>query len=269
MNLTLQLKAAYYSILRARQPVVVRDNYGIKVRLYPYDKTPIKKLLTRENYKEEFLLYAQFAHGIVIDVGAHIGIHSVYLSRSASKVYAFEPVASTFELLKQTIELNHSNNVVPVRAALKDREGMERMNTFPPELSSKNTFGPSVWDAKVISEEVPVHTLDGFAKKNRLDYIEFLKIDAEGADLEVLLGAVELLKAKRIHVLCFEVYKKYLASSNKSAKQIFDFLSSLGYNSYEHNQETGRFEGPIHTSDAEFENYYASNEDLTRLNLAK
>jgi predicted RNA methylase len=79
----------------------------------------IKKLLTRENYKYEFSMYDRHAKGkVVVDAGANIGIHSMYLSRFAKTIYAFEPIPQTFAWLKETIHLNARTNIVPVNSAL-------------------------------------------------------------------------------------------------------------------------------------------------------
>lgn len=224
----LQIKAFYYSIRRRLGPVVVRDDFGIKVRLYPFDRNPIKKILTRENFRDEFSMYDRYAKGkVVVDVGANVGIHSVYLSHLAKAVYAFEPVPQTFDFLKETISLNRCTNITAINSALGDTIGTIQMQIFTPELSGWNSIHmPATEEAKPISTQVvPITTLDLLAEEYHLDDIGFIKIDVEGHELEVLQGAHKLLSEARIGVIQFEVTTMHM----KDATPIFNLLKSYGY----------------------------------------
>ncbi len=228
----LQIKAWYYSIRRRIGPVTIRDNFGIKMRLYPFDHLPIKKLLTRENYKYEFSMYDRYAPGkVVIDAGANIGVHSVYLSHLATTVYAFEPVPRTFAWLQETIRLNDRANIVPVNSALGDAAGTVEMQIFVPGLSGWNSIHiPTTEEAKPVTTQiVPITTLDVFAKENNLERIGFMKIDVEGHELAILQGAHQLLSEARIDVLSFEVTAMHITD----ATPLFDLLKSYGYTTTE------------------------------------
>ena len=184
----LHAKALYFDTRRKFSPMIVRDNFGIKVRVYPFDTTPIKKLLTRENFKHEFSMYDKYAHGIVVDAGANIGVISVYLSRSAEKVYAFEPVPQTYSFLQETIQLNDRKNIEAIPSALGSKPGAMEMQIFPPDKSGWNSaFVPHTDESRPVStQKVPVVRLDEFARERNIDRIGFLKIDVEGYELEVL-----------------------------------------------------------------------------------
>ncbi len=202
------------------------------MRLYPFDMIPIKKLLTRENYKYEFSMYDRYANGkVVIDAGANIGIHAVYLSRLAKTVYAFEPVLQTFEWLQETTNLNKRTNIVPVNSALGDTVSTAQMHIFIPGKSVWNsihipTMPTTEEGAKPVSTQmVHITTLDAFAKYNNLDNIGFIKIDVEGHELAVLRGAHRLLSEACIDVLSFEVAEPHV----KDATPIFNLLKSYGY----------------------------------------
>lgn len=227
----LHAKALYFDARRKLSPVVVRDNFGILTRLYPFDTTPIKKLLTRENFKHEFSMYDRYAHGIVIDAGANLGITAVYLSRLAEKVYAFEPVPQTYSFLQETIRLNGRKNIEPVPSALGNTAGVLEMQIFPPDKSGWNSaFVPHTDESHpVATQKVPLIRLDEFVKERSIDRIGFLKIDVEGYELEVLRGAEGLLRASSIDVLSFEVTPFH----TRSASPIFDLLHSYGYTTTE------------------------------------
>jgi hypothetical protein len=79
------------------------------------------------------------------------------------------------------------------------------------------------------SIRVPTTTLDDFADRNGIGAIDFLKIDVEGFELEVLKGAAKLLSSHGIKGLLFEANKSVLFSIGKSAGPIHDLLSTYGY----------------------------------------
>ena len=69
---------------------------------------------------------------------------SVLLSRLCGPnghVWAFEPVPETYWRLRETLALNRCDNVIPVRAAVFEKNGVAKMNLFEPEHSEWNTFG--------------------------------------------------------------------------------------------------------------------------------
>jgi FkbM family methyltransferase len=226
-KIVLQIKALYYSLLRLFGSFILIDNFGITMRVYPFDKTPIKKLLTRENYKEEFAVYNQYARGTVIDVGGHIGLHAVYLSRVAERVFTFEPVPQNFTKLQETLQLNHTRNVVPINAAAGEAPGRATMQLFSDSMSAWHSFYIPHTDAArpIATQEVEVSTLDALAEKFDLNFIEFVKIDVEGHELAVLHGARALLSAHRIGALSFEV----TAMHAWHVQEIFSLLYSHGY----------------------------------------
>lgn len=230
-RIVLQMKALLYALLHTSGPVIVKDNFGMKMWWYLFDTTPVKKLITRENFKEEFAVYNKYAKGVVFDIGAHAGMHAIYLSRLASNVYTFEPVPQTFKWLKQNIEVNKCHNIVAINSAVGDEVGTVQMQIFSPEMSGWNSIHiPDTNEAKpVTTTEVAITTLDSYTQQNNIDRIDFLKIDVEGHELAVLKGARRLLMESRIDYISFEVTEMHV----KDATETFDLLKSYGYETTE------------------------------------
>lgn len=138
---------------------------------------------------------------IVFDIGAHYGYFSLYAANNkAEKVYAFEPNPYAFEILKKHIELW--------------KESIEAYNfAFYSEKCKKKLFipaGRSGTIATLLSEserentaieawkyeetiEVECRTIDDFVNEKGTE-VDFIKIDAEGSEREILLGAKETIK---------------------------------------------------------------------------
>jgi FkbM family methyltransferase len=257
--------------------VILKDVHGVRFVLYPWDKSRLLYLFRRAADVGDFKAIPRLvkAGDITFDVGAHAGIYSVLLSRlcgSTGRVWAFEPVPDTYWRLRETLALNRCENVIPVRAAVFEKNGIAKMNLFEPEYSEWNTFGkPSFFTPEGApippreSIEVPARTLDQFCDAEKIERINFLKVDVEGFELKVFDGAQRLLEEHRIDFICFEVSKVPLKGAGVESRQIFEALETHGYSSYELDKATGAFRGPIHDTPEEWTNIYASRSDLKSL----
>lgn len=127
----------------------------------------------------------------IIDAGACLGDSALILSDCGGrKVYAFEPDKENFKLLRETIRLNKREDIVPVRLGLGARPGLASMekHACPGNLGGSRL--------KSGAGEVEINSLDDFAQQHKLD-IGLIKIDVEGAERELLLGARRSLQRFR------------------------------------------------------------------------
>lgn len=167
---------------------------------------------------------------VIFDVGANVGEWSdlVIKLKPAAKVYAFEPVKNTFDLL----DARKSNNLQCENLALGDMVGSVDFTTFEDDstLNGINSRSlESVPNSKI--EKVSMTTLDQYCKDNGIAKIDFLKIDTEGNELAVLNGAVEMMSAKAIKAIQFEYGGTYI-DSRILLKDIYKLLVSKGYSIY-------------------------------------
>jgi len=125
----------------------------------------------------------------VIDVGAHIGYYSLLFAKCvgpSGRVFAFEPVPGNFSLLKKNVELNSLLNVVTINKAVFSRTQEIKMSVpgdqSNPECASiKSAPGAPNYCVEAIS-------IDDFCAEHSLQP-DVLKIDVEGSEYDVLLGA--------------------------------------------------------------------------------
>jgi FkbM family methyltransferase len=256
-------------LLFRNSPVILEDIYGIRFVLYPWDHVPLEKLLSRRNYRDEFEALQKLipTGGTVGDIGANIGIHTTLFSRwvgEQGRVYAFEPVPTTFALLQETVGLNHCTNVRVYNRALSDTEGVASMNVFEQKYSVWNSFGSPNFSGIVPKNqvEVSVDTVDHFFESESILSMDFLKIDVEGYEEQVLRGASRVLGSHLVKHFSFEVSEIPLKGAGGSATGVFDLVSRYGYLVFTYNALTKKFEGPITNTDRFYDNYYASLEDL-------
>ena len=144
----------------------------------------------------------------IIDVGGYIGDSALILSNYTYKnVYVFEPFDEAFEELQQNIALNKKNNIHPVKMGCSSDVGVKELFFAPEGGLSISTNDPDKSLSKgacTDSVKIQTTTIDKFALDNKLD-IGIIKIDAEGAEQEVLKGAIETIKTKR-PILLVSIY---------------------------------------------------------------
>jgi FkbM family methyltransferase len=164
---------------------------------------------------------------ITIDVGANIGVTSIWLAKNSRIVYSFEPQRKNIERFRANLIANNINNVLLTEKAVSDNSG--ELEFYIHESYGHHSLG-KVGTSKIIGvEKVQVITLTDFCKNMCIEEIDFLKVDVEGFEIEVFKGARELFINRKVKICAFEISEGPLKSLNKSEKHIFDFFDSVRY----------------------------------------
>ena len=147
---------------------------------------------------------------VFLDVGANAGLFALAFARACpqAQVYAFEPAARTFDLLRRNITLNGLDNIRPERFALSDRTGEALLSANTSDcdgFSSLMSWHP--YARPVGTEAVPTMTLDAFLEREGVGRVDIVKVDVEGAEALVLLGASRLLSASPAPTILFECWQ--------------------------------------------------------------
>jgi FkbM family methyltransferase len=159
---------------------------------------------------------------LFVDVGANVGLYTIWCIESGAEVIALEPSRIARERLLSNLKLNgYRAEVVP--AALGETEGTLRLTS---ELDNQNHLLLSGDSDGVESEVVTVLTLDELAGDRTIDG---LKVDVEGAELLVMKGARRLLEERRIKLIQLEWNESSLALLQQDRTPIAELLSSYGY----------------------------------------
>ena len=157
----------------------------------------------------------------VIDLGANIGKYTAYaglLVGKKGKVIALEPFKETFDLLCRNIKQNHLEDlVIPICAAASDKNGRNKM-FFLENSGEANSLVYNVSDNYV---QVNTITIDSLVADMKLSNVNWMKIDVEGAEYNVLQGAKETLIKNNLNLIV-EVLKD-------NQEKVFSLLKSLGY----------------------------------------
>lgn len=183
-------------------PVVCRLRNGIKYNLHNNGDLHVLKEIWTFNHYGNFLDYIK-DDSVVIDIGAHIGIFSVLAAKCASnvKVFSFEPLPENFSILKSNIAINNlEKNIFALPLAVSGERGTRNLNVVARTGSSiVNDFQGHVLQ-KI---NVATTTLEDVFNNNNINRCDFLKIDCEGAEYEILFNTPPLI-LKRIRTITLE-----------------------------------------------------------------
>ena len=172
---------AYYNLIQSNFIVFkTRTNKIIKIRKHSTDLMALANVWIIEEYNK--INFEINNNDIVIDVGAHIGLFSLYASQFCSKgtIYSFEPIKENYELLLANVQLNNLQQVhifnlavskynIPIKLYINDDDAGHSIFS----QSSQNIMVDSISLQKIFDD-------------NKIEHCNFLKLDCEGAEYEII-----------------------------------------------------------------------------------
>ena len=161
----------------------------------------------------------------VLDIGGHIGLFAVVTARlvgETGKVYSFEPTPFTRGVLKEVVELNECGDIVEVREeAVSSKSGTTVFFDTGDEISNANSLVKTERSKKEIP--ITLTSVDEFVDARAIR-VNCLKIDVEGAELDVLRGARETFLTQR-PVARLGLHPPFIVRNGQTLEQIWDVLS--------------------------------------------
>lgn len=181
----------------------IRLRNGLKyiVRSRTMDRSIIKEVWISKVY-DQFGIKVEKGD-TVIDIGAHIGVFSTYAATlsETGKIYAFEPFMDNFKMLEQHKLMNQKENLFVFNKGVSDTAGKKTLFLSP----DNNTGGHSLHLKNHSSNKIEIETiqLGAFCKEHNIHQIDFLKLDCEGAEFEILKSNESILdKVQKVVMEC-------------------------------------------------------------------
>lgn len=156
-----------------------------------------------EQHIERYITNHVRPGSVALDIGANIGYFTAVLSLKTGPeglVYAFEPVPVTLEHLKLTIRANDLGNVTLVEGALGD-ESKQVTITYSPEVLGNASLRERKHSPNARRSEVTMRTLDSLYEEGSIRQCDFIKMDVEGYELNVLRGGTRYLRDSGADIL--------------------------------------------------------------------
>jgi len=182
--------------------VVVRSLNGVRIS---YRIATTDEFVLESEYAAARFLpkgYVPPEDATILDIGAHIGVFAALVARHVPRgvVHALEPSSENFELLAKNLRDNDSDNAFAHRLALGASNGSVRLHHAPGSVGHSLYANPDwvgePWEPRpseapppVPYEDVTAQTLADFLDEQGIEKVAFMKMNIEGAEYDVLLGA--------------------------------------------------------------------------------
>lgn len=217
------IKAIIYST--GRNPLLFSYNL-IGISKWQNDK------VSGENYLIKRFLPRYFKDKkniTIFDIGANVGNYSISLKNvfPNASIYAFEPNPLTFKLLQEKTKINE--NIHCFKIGFSNLKGVSEIFSYKSDESSehaslyKDVISDLHNENSISSFQIDLETLDGFCSEHKIEKINFVKIDTEGHEYSVLMGASNLIKSKAIDIIQFE-FNEMNVISRIFLKDFYDIL---------------------------------------------
>lgn len=165
---------------------------------------------------------------VAVDAGANIGYYSLLFSKLVGPrgiVYAFEPSEDNWKNLSKTITLNSPTNLRAFKLALSDVCGKTAIVAGPPGSLGKARLDSIGLQGSSSADQV---TLDSFAAQNAIARLDVMKVDIEGCEERLLIGAAKTIERFR-PVLLIELNPQALDAFRTTAENLIARLRRHGY----------------------------------------
>lgn len=215
----------------------------------------MRRVTGTKDWEKKTFLDTVERYWTVIEIGANQGYFTNLFQKlvgTKGTIHAFEPIPTTFQLLKESILSFPKNcylhNLGTGAANLDSVEFHLPVNDHGQATMSPHAS--NAWQNQEIQKVIcKVVRLDDFKPIKNLEKVDFIKLDAEGAELPTLTGAQKLLE-KHKPILFFEGCKEWMSSFQYTPRDFDQFLETL---QYEHLQVVGKKLVPIHSLENFFE----------------
>ncbi len=162
---------------------------------------------------------------IVLDIGAGLGDFTIYAAKSRPhcEIYAYEPFPESYELLQENLKLNAVDNVRAFPYAISDGQSAQLTLALTGEAVQHRTTPAGAPVAATVA--VPCLSLEQALAATSLSRVDFLKIDVEGAEFEILFGASDAALSV-IRRVCLEYHDGVTPHAHA---ELVRFLQDKGY----------------------------------------
>lgn len=183
----------------------------------------------------------------VLDIGAHIGFHTLTLARqvgSGGAVHAFEPLRLNFASLERNLRANGFEHVHANHAAVSERAGVVDLHVPARRIDALGQPVVGVWhsslssivgaalDADVLVEQVRALAIDDYLAERGIMRVQLVKLDIEGAELLALRGMQRTLHGPQAPRIVCEVSAARLERCGFGARAVHEEFERAGYTSY-------------------------------------
>jgi FkbM family methyltransferase len=217
--------------LELKESKIINVN-NCKIITIPQDKGISSELLIYGNHEPltTNIILKELSEGMnCVDIGSNIGyyvlLENIKIGKNG-KIWAIEPSPENFLTLKENIKLQNVENIKAFNFAIGDKNGeIEFLISKKSNWSKvKNKNDSLESDDKIIN--VQLKTLDSFSEENNLEKVDLLRMDVEGYENKIILGAIKFLKQFK-PIVMVEIHKMIMGK--EETKKILEKFKEINY----------------------------------------
>lgn len=228
--------ADYFNLLGKKEIIYhLRDGTKFKVRTQQTDRVGLNEVWIYNVYCPKGFELNE--NDTVVDIGGHIGMFSVFAAKQCKKgkIYTFEPCNENFKLLKENIMLNNCENIIAFKKAVSSENTEKDLFLYEDDYEAHSFFKKNDEAEKITVKTI---SLTNFLKENNINKIDFLKIDCEGAEYEILYSCnPEIFKKIKVISMEYHNVNKILEkqglepiyNENFNGQNLASFLQKNGF----------------------------------------
>ena len=221
--------------------VVIKYELSPHYLTHQYIHSAVKAGKMYEELVSRFLIKVIKKGDVFIDIGAHIGFFSLFVScltRDEGQVFSIEPNNENFEWLQNHIKINQRKNIIPLNVVVSEIDGEVYFFT-----NSDNDGGHALWDPgkhpfnKISKDQpeknlVPSARLDTLVKENEIKTCKVVKIDTEGAEYTILKSGENFFRPENVSFIVCEMNETGLHHLGVSQYELRALMQRKGYETF-------------------------------------
>lgn len=207
----------YFPEYKMKFLVNTKDVIGWKIFFFGYYEKSTNDLLKKFVKKGD----------VVIEAGANNGSETLLLSKLVQhgRVYAFEPIPHVYNRLNFNVQLNEMNdNIILSQLAIGEENKTVTFNVFPKDFENQGMSSKYSENSRTTKLDVKQVKLDTFVQEMGITKIDFLKMDIQGAEIDLIKGGYESI-SKFKPIIFTEAAEEYL-----NIESLYSLLFELKYN---------------------------------------
>ncbi|GMV20825.1 MAG: FkbM family methyltransferase [Vicinamibacterales bacterium] len=228
------LRAPFYAVLRPRGMMRIQAQ-GLTWQLDSQDEVVARNLLTYGEWEpeERDLILGFLSPGsVLVDIGANFGYHAMLAAQRVGPqghVFAFEPSPRNFELLANHATINGFTNVTAVPVAVSDEVGTLTLFLSEGNFGAHSVSAQNVQHGEGGAVTVPTTTLDAYFAERPGQRIDVIKMDAQGAEGQIIRGGRTVLTSHPGLVMILEFWPHGLRTLGTDPAAFLGELTTLGF----------------------------------------
>lgn len=179
--------------------------------------------------KNDIIRFLGSGTSVVLDVGANVGQSATQYNYwfTTAKIYSFEPFKDTYHML--TRNTSRAHRIFPQNIALSDNDGVLRVAKSSVFADSTNSLRAAESISDDNAENIFCRRLDSWLFNERIQHVDFMKVDVEGYELEVIRGAEQSFREGKVDLALFEAGIGSSNSWNTLLHKIVDTMNAYHY----------------------------------------